>query len=128
MALSETITIGYNLDGAPIQKNVALSGGSRTVLSETVADDAADVEMALAIDVSELELLIIDCDVGITIETNDGTTPDDTLTIAAGVPLIWYTGCGHANPLGTDVTAIFVTQTDATEGTLVIKALVDPTP
>lgn len=90
----------------------------------TVAGSTTDYEVALAIDVSDLDRLIITSDgKDITIETNSGSAADDTLTIKNGRPFIWKKDDGFANPLGTDVTSIFITNSGA--GSTIVRIIVD---
>lgn len=97
-------------------------------LEESISADQTDTEYAIAIDVSALKSLYIHCDTAITIETNSGSVPDDTLTIVANRPVVWEDDSPLTNPLGTDVTSIFVTETASAAGTLTIKTLQDASP
>lgn len=128
MSFTDTLSIQYNLNGTPVTKEVQATGSSIVQLQEAFADDDSDLEIVAAIDVSALELLIVEATADCTVETNSASTPDNTLTLTAGVPVIWYPGCGHSNPLTADVTSLFVNPTAATAGVLSIKALTDATP
>ena len=55
-------------------------------------------------------------------------TPDDLITIAAGVAMVWYTGCDHVNPLTSDVTAFYITNSSGETATIEIHVLQDSTP
>jgi hypothetical protein len=85
-------------------------------------------EIALAVDVSEVEALYMKCDRALTIETNDGTSPDDTISLVAGEPLVWSAASGLTNPLTTDITSIFATLAAGDAATLEIEILQDATP
>lgn len=66
-----------------------------------------------AVDVSDLLLWVIMSDQDLTIKTNSSSVPDDTITVKAGVPIIWDSESGAANPLTADVTDLFITNTTA---------------
>jgi len=93
---------------------------SKVVVNETVADAATDYELPIAIDTASLKYLLIEADQVLTIETNDGTSPDDTLTLQAGVPIQWYEGATAL--LSADVTAFFVTNASGSDATLTVVA------
>ena len=129
--MNQTIVIESRMSsgGSAQAKTVTLTGTSEINIEETVAADSTDLQINGAIDYSAMTALYI-CAAGgdLTLETNSASEPDDTLSLTDGVPLIWYTGCGHANPFSADVTAFFATEGASVEVTLVIRALVDATP
>lgn len=111
-----------------LSKQVTITADGEANVEVAVPDSSTDLAVIMAIDVSALQLLYIVADQDLTIETNDGTTPDDTLTLKAGKPIVWYDGCGYSNPLGTDVTALYATNASGTDATLYVKTLQDATP
>lgn len=82
----------------------------------------------LAIDVSDLKSLFIVCDQAVTIKTNSSGAPDNTLTLIANQPLVWYNGSYYTNLLTVDVTKIYVANSSGATANLYIFALQDPTP
>lgn len=84
------------------------------------------LEVSIAFPTAALKSLFILSDVAATIKTNVAATPGNTLTLAAGKPLIWYDGCGLANPFSVDVTKFFLDA--ATAARVRIKVLCDVTP
>ena len=102
---THTQALGVTAGGDALAYEVALTADGETNLSLTVADSVVDQQVNIVIDFSALVSFFIYSDYAITVETNDGTTPDNTLTVAAGVPIVWYTGCDHDNPFAAgDVT------------------------
>ena len=102
------------------------TAGAEANLSEEYTD-ATDSLTAWEMDVSQLKSIIMVATGGdITVETNDGVTPGDTISLTDGVPVI-YTAADSSstNPLTTDVTALYITNTGT--ATLKINALYDPT-
>lgn len=117
----------------------SVSDGQQT-LSSTVSKTAeAQIRMDVPIGATQtdkvvevafpydgLVSLLLSSDVAMTLETNSGSAPDDTINLAANQPLEWHDDMPYANPFTADVTALYVTNTAV--GTLKIRALYDPTP
>ncbi|QDT26798.1 hypothetical protein Enr10x_21080 [Gimesia panareensis] len=111
-----------------LSKQITITADGEANIEVAVADGSTDLAINIAIDYSALQLLFIVADQDLTIETNDGSTPDDTLTLKAGKPIVWYDGCGYSNPLSADVTALYATNASGTDATLTVKTLQDATP
>ncbi|QDU03142.1 hypothetical protein V6x_28540 [Gimesia chilikensis] len=111
-----------------LSKQITIEADGEANVAVSVPDESADLAINIAIDFSALKMLYIVADQDLTIETNDGTTPDDTLALKAGKPIVWYEGCGYTNPLSADVTALYATNASGTDATLNVKTLQDATP
>lgn len=128
MSITHTYTLGYARSGESISQTVAVSNDSELNADVALTASEANKRVAMAIDVSQMKGLFISSDVDVTIETNNSGTPVDTLSISADEPLIWFATSPLTNPLGTDVTTIYVTNGEATAGTCKIRVLIDGTP
>jgi hypothetical protein len=129
MGIAATLTIAISVDGVVRTGSIPRSEGNRISYKETLAQNLTNEEIAGVIDVSALEMLWIKSNKDMVLKTNDGTTPDDTLTLVAGEPQAWASGTDIVCPLGTDVTAFFAT-TGAAVGDTVLEMefILDPTP
>lgn len=105
-----------------------ITGSQRVSLSEAVPDSSTDLQINISIDVSACKSFYLISDQDVTVETNDGTTPDDTISLLAGVPYVWTENSYDTFKFGTDITAIFVTNSSGASATVQIRALVDATP
>jgi len=118
----------------------AVSGGTKLVSKEntytadqeqsysfTVADASTDFLVAMTLDVSQLKLIYIVSDQAITLETNSGSAPSDTITLVADVPYVWHTGSYYTNLLATDITATYWTNASGATANVDIQIVVDPT-
>ncbi len=94
----------------------------------TVADSATDFLVTIGIDVSLIKAIIIVSDQDVLMETNSGSTPDDTISLLADNPYIWYTGSYFTNLLATDVTALYFTNSSGAVATVEILVIYDSTP
>jgi len=101
---------------------------SVTVDGETVADSQTDQLLVMSLDVSAVKSFWMVSDQALTVETNDGTTPADTIVLVANVPYVWCTDSYDTFLLGTDVTALYLTNASGSTATLKIEAVVDPSP
>jgi len=126
--ISQVLTLSWARNGESIAQTVTIEADGEGNRNVTVNAATTDKRVDIAIDVSELKLLYIHSDQDITIETNSGSAADDTLTIKANKPFVWYADCGLTNPLGTDVTALFITNAGATAANVKIRTLEDTTP
>ncbi|MDZ4250311.1 MAG: hypothetical protein U0990_09510 [Candidatus Nanopelagicales bacterium] len=111
------------------------TAGNRNSFDEPIADAQTDKLVNVAIDVSALQSFYMVSDQAVTIETNDGTTPQETIVLKANEPLSWIKGSNQlggadypAVPFGGDVTAFFVTNASGSAAQLKIEILQDPTP
>lgn len=110
-------------------------GGTRSVVDEklievgpiTIAASTTDQEIPFVLDVSECTLFAIVASKDMTIETNDGSSPAETLSLVAGVPYIFSGSAGDTFHFSTDITALFATNAGAEDGTLHVIALTDGT-
>ena len=106
------------------------SAESNVTLEVAVPDSTTDKEVVVAIDVSQLVSIVMVSDQDLTIETNDGDTPDDTIALAANVPYVWNADqYGYADTkLTVDVTALYLTNASGAAATFRAEILQDPTP
>ena len=76
-----------------------------------------------------MKSLFLLSDQDVLIQTNDGTTPDDAISLKAGIPLIWENVTGYySNPLTVDVTDLYITNDSGSSATVTVRVLQDVTP
>lgn len=128
MAYTRSPQITYNVNGTPVQKSIELSADGVFGYDGDVADETTDLSVSGTILFAGLVYLLISSDQDITIETNDGSSADDTLIIKANKPLLWYADCGLANPLTANIDSLFITNASGASANVHIEALYDATP
>lgn len=128
MAFTHTLTFNHSQGNNQISKQVSKSADSEKNLDITVPDSSTNLAIAYTCDVSELKSLFIVSTVNMTLETNNSGSPTDTLTLIAGEPVVWFTGCPMECPFSADVTALYATTGSVGEGTLSIRSAIDATP
>lgn len=128
MSFTHNITRTWSGPSGSLSKTTSQSADAEENRSFSVADAQTDVEIALVIDVSAMKALYMVSSRAVTIETNSSSSPAQTITLAANVPLVWTVSDPDANPLTVDVTKIFVTNASGGSADIEIRVLVDPTP
>lgn len=111
-----------------VSQQEMITADLETNLDVAIADGQTAKQINVAIDVSALKLLFISSDKDVTIETNNSSTPDDTIEITANVPLLWTPDCGFACPLSADVATLYLANASGAEAALKIRTLQDATP
>ena len=128
MAITLNLSIIADSGGRKVISSNTYSAEAGPPLDVDIADSETDKNVAWSVDVSQLQAIIIQSDQDITIETNNGSAPDDTLVLAAGVPYIWSTDSLDTNLLTTDVTSLYVTNASGATANLQIECVLDATP
>lgn len=127
---THTVTKSVTVPGRVIAPSSALtySGTSAVAISETIADSSTNLLVNIAFTYADIKSVVILSDQVLTIKTNSTSAPDDTLVLAAGIPVEWQDDSIHANPFSADVTKIYVTNASGSSATLDFAVLNDATP
>jgi hypothetical protein len=129
MALTNSFTLGWNSGSSSIQKKYDITSGAQIEIDETFAS-GSDQLMAFALDVSQLKGIFIVSDKTMTLETNSGGSPANTITLVANVPFLWTVGGAPLRDTAgvavtVDITALYVTC--GSTAVLQIRGIYDPT-
>lgn len=125
---THTITRQLTDGGNQVSAIETVEAEGRKSVDVNVPDSSTDLQVEVVIDVSTVKSIYIKSDQDVTIETNDGTTPADTLAIKANAPYVWTENSVDSLALGTDVTDLFITNASGSAARVQLEALVDPTP
>lgn len=123
---THTYGVSWTQGTESVQNTVSVTADLGKQLDVAVAANQTNYEVDYTLDVSSCKGLYISSDVAMTVKTNSSGSPDQTITLTANTPVIWYTGIGATCPITTDVTKLYVTNTTA--GTLKVRSLEDVTP
>jgi len=133
LAYEHEFVTAFARDDASISSTTeTVTASGEANISETIAANATNLQINLAIDVSALKSIFMLASTNMSIYTNDvsGGSPDHTINLIAGRPLIWTNNSYFASPFAgdaSDVTNIRVTN-GSVEGTLQICVVQDATP
>lgn len=124
MSVSQTVSFAHTGASAPISDSVTLTGELATEANISVAV-GTDQQENIAFAYATLQLVYIKSDVTVSLETNaTNHAGGDILTITADKPLIWYAGCGLANPFTANVTTTYWTNAGSDAANVYIRTLV----
>lgn len=126
--ISHVITSNWTRSGEQLATNITLTAEGEINISHTWASAPTDTELGLAFLTADAVSIFIKSTQDATLETNaTDATGGNTITLEANKPLVWYDGCGLANPFTQDVTTAYLTSV-AVAGTIDIRVLYDGTP
>lgn len=128
MAFKHTVTRRVIVDGREIGGTKEIEGSGLKSVNESIADAQTDKQVNYTLDVSACKSFFMVSDQNITVETNNGAAPVDTITLVADEPYYWNSDSYDTFLLGTDVTALFITNASGAAATLEIESLEDATP
>lgn len=128
MSFTHTLEEKISTSGNTVQTSNAFSGDGQVSLEVSVPDSETDMLVDLALNVSEIKSVFITSDQDLTLETNDGSTPDDTLSLVADVPYVWHENSYFSNLLTTDITALYLTNASGATANFKLEAVYDATP
>jgi hypothetical protein len=128
MSISNTLTLSWARGSETLSKSVSDSSEGALDRDVTVSNGVSNREVALEFTTAGLSAIYIVSDQDVTLETNDGTSPDDTFTLSAGKPFVWFSGCGWPCPFTEDVTALFITNASGATANVQIRGIADATP
>lgn len=123
---------------AVIERNITIGGVSTTSkktytdtaeisIVEAIADSTTDGPVALTMDVSKITAWFMVCDQVVLVETNSGSAPDESFTLDANVPMLWTDDDKSINPLATNITGLFITNSSGSTATFKFFVLYDAT-
>jgi len=107
-----TISMSQRSDvgAAPLTGQATEVGNGEISINETLPSGSADVEFDRAFTAANIQAYILIADQAVLIKTNDATTPDDTIQMQPGRPVVWGKASGYYSCLFTkDVTKLFLT-------------------
>lgn len=126
-----THKLKYSIEGSGISRTKEVSStqtGVALIDGEAVADSQTDYEINFDLDVSACTMFYLESDQDVTFETNNGSTPDDTISLLANTPYEWHANAYDSFLLTVDVTSVFITNASGSEATIYCVALFDATP
>lgn len=125
---SHILTLSWTRESESITQRSTTTADGEKNIDVALTASVANKQVNLTLTVANLKSVYIQTDVEITLKTNSSGTPDQTLTIEPGTPLIWNETMASACPIEDNITAFYITNTEATAGTAKLRFLEDVTP
>ena len=126
-----TILVKATTPGRNYEKELSFSAEAAPVeIDVDVPDSTTDDEVNCAIDYSQVKFLLILVDGALTIETNDGSSPDDTINLGGDNEelYLWTEEDIDTLKITADVTKLYLTNSSGATVNFRLVCLQDPTP
>lgn len=125
---THTLTYQYSSPSGNIQQSLSKSASGNLEIDESVSNNSTDLAITCAIDVSAVASFFIISTANVTVETNNASSPTNTLTLVADEPYVWTTDSLDTFKLTGDVTVMYVTNVSGSTAALKVRVLQDSTP
>lgn len=102
MSVSHTLSFGEIGGSVPISDSVPITGSVAVDTSIALSANTTNQLLTLAYLTAVVKLVYIKSDVALTIKVDSSGSPEETISIAAGVPYVWCTGNPSTLLLSTD--------------------------
>lgn len=124
MSVSNAQSFGHTGGSVALSDSVVQSGEIAGEANIAVAANATNQQEAVAFSHTNLRQIYIKSDVTLTLKTNSTSSPDNTITITAGVPFVWNYQSGITNPFSAAVATCYFTNATAGAANLYLRWLV----
>ncbi len=125
---THSITKGYKTDEGTVTSVVtSITGDAEAGVEATLAVGATNQLFTVAITRSQILSICLFASTSMTVKTNSSSTPQDTISIAAGGQVV-YEGAGASgavNPFSGNITALYVTNNDPKAGNFKLRVLLN---
>ena len=128
LGYTSSLLLKVSWGGGSKEFTISETGDGEDPREWTVPDSTSDQQCNIAIDVDKVVLFYLVSTQDVTVESNDGSVPDDTLSLTANEPYVWHASALDSFLLTTDVTAFYISNSAAAEATVTCYVLQDTTP
>jgi hypothetical protein len=129
VSITATFTRKIKIGSEELEKTETIAASRLETISEAIVQSQTDKPVNCTIDQSAMKYFYLSVDGVCTIETNDGTTPDDAFTLAAGQAILWTQSDPAALcPITEDVDKLYVTTPAGATVNIELRAGEDATP
>jgi hypothetical protein len=109
-----TFAVSSDSGGTPLSGVQSEVGDTELAFDNQYGASLTDQLQAIAFTAANVQSIMLLSDKGLTIETNSGSSPVNTIVLKPGTPLAWSKSAGYyANPFTANVTAFYITTTVA---------------
>lgn len=124
MSITHNFSFGHTGGSAPLADAVAVQGELATEANIALAGAATNQQENIAFNHTNLRGVYIKSDQDVTLKTNSSGSPDNTITIKAGIPFVWVYQSGITNPFSAAVTTTYWTNAGSAAATIFMRTLV----
>lgn len=124
MSFTHTLTQSYATNvGTVASATLTFTGDAEDDLDVAVPANSTNQLYSWAVTKTAMVAILLLCDQAVTIKTNSSSVPQDTINLAANTPVIWYSTSGATAPFSGNVTALYITNSQAVAANLKIRCL-----
>ncbi len=124
MSISHVLGFSHSGGSTALSDSVTLTGELATEANIALAASATNQQENIAFNHTNLRGVYIKSDVTVTLKTNSSGSPDNTITVTAGVPFVWCYQSGITNPFTAAVTTTYWTNATSDAATIYMRTLV----
>lgn len=124
--MQHTIVESYSTGGGALVGTLAVTGDTELNSDIVLAASSTNVEADIAFTLANVKSMALMCTADATVKTNDSGSPQETISLSAGIPLVLQSQTEAAATFAGDVTQIFLTCSAG--GTFSSRILLDQTP
>lgn len=117
------LTVGND---TPIKSTETVTFEKEEKFDLSVANPTTDLAIALAFTAAKVKSVYLLSTQDVTLETNSGSSPTDTIALKAGSAIKWKSGGSGSNPFTANVTGLFVTNASGAAAQITIRIGIDP--
>lgn len=129
VSFTDKLTVSYTGNGTAVTSAIiSKTADADAGFDNTIADGTTNGEVDVAFTVSGLAMCILTSDRAVTVKTNSTGSPQETINLAAGAPLIYYSGGPWAIPFAGAVTKMYISNASGGAAHVQFRALYDSTP
>ena len=127
MSFTHTTQVLYKTttDGVVITQNQQIDGGAEQGIDKLISAGAANVHVAMSLTLASIISLLIYSTQAVTIKTNSSSSPSQTLPLAAGQLITWNSGDGLSNPLTTNITDFYFSNSGGSDAVVKLRFLLN---
>lgn len=129
MAQSVRIQRGVTIGSTFFGENRTQTVDAAQFNSQLVPTATTDLQIIFPIDFSQIQAIMMLSTYDVTVETNSGSSPTDTISLKAGVAKVWTVNdVGTSCFITADCTNIYITNTSGSSAVVTFAVCYDVTP
>ena len=121
---THTLTTGYKTDeGTVTSVGQSFTGDGELGVNDSVAASTTNKHYAVAVTKTQIVAMVLYASKAVTIKTNSSSTPQETITLADGAQITWYSTSTATCPFSSDVTGFYVTNAGSSASSIKFRFL-----
>jgi hypothetical protein len=129
MSLKHTVGTVYKTNaGTIVSLTDDYTDDAEIVIDHATAASTTNQEIDFAVTYANIQCMVMYSDQTVLVKTNSTGAPGDTITLTAKKALIWNTDRHESCPITSNITKVYVTNTNTSAANLAFRFLLDQVP